>query len=128
MSEHLLISSGSDFEKLAGYSRAVVQGPWVFVSGTTGYDYTTMSLPPEFVAQAHACFRNIEAALNQAGASLKDVVRARYIVTDPRHGMGFLAIAGEYFGEIRPAATLIVAGLLVPEMKVEAEVTAFRLV
>ncbi|HEY9214048.1 MAG TPA: RidA family protein [Ancylobacter sp.] len=126
MTERRLISSGSPFEAVAGYSRAVVDGDFIFVSGTTGYDYAAMSLPEGVEEQAHGCFRNIAAALEQAGGSLADVVRVRYIITSPDYAEAVFPIFGQYFGEIRPAATLIVAGLLQPEMKIEIEVTARR--
>ncbi|QIB33227.1 RidA family protein [Ancylobacter pratisalsi] len=121
-----LISSGSRFEAEGGYSRAVVDGADIFVSGTTGYDYATMTLPEDVGAQAHACFRNIAAALAEAGASLDDVVRVHYIVTRADYADVLFPIFGQYFAKARPAATLIVAGLLVPEMKIEIEVTARR--
>ncbi len=121
-----LISSGSAFEKAAGYSRAVVEGDWVFVSGTTGFDYGSMSISEDVVEQVHQTFRNIEAALRQAGASLADVVRANYIVPDIADWPSITPILGQYFGEIRPASTAIVAGLVDPRMKIEIEVTAKR--
>lgn len=121
-----LISSNSTFEKVAGYSRAVVDGRDVFVSGTTGYDYAAMRLPDDLVEQTRGCFRNIAAALAEAGSSLDDVVRVRYIVARAEYADVVLPIFGEYFAEARPAATLIVAGLLQPEMMIEIEVTARR--
>ena len=122
-----LISTGSPFEKAAGYSRAVVDGDFCFVAGTTGYDYTTMIMPADVPTQAENCFRTIAAALQEAGFSLADVVRATYYVTDRADADAVFAAAGRHFGDIRPAATLlIVAGLLKPEMKVEIEVTAKR--
>lgn len=124
--ERRRISSGSPFEAAAGYSRAVVDGDFVFVSGTTGYDYATMSMPECVEDQTHACFRTIAAVLEEAGSSLGDVVRVRYIVTDVAYAERVFPIFGQYFGTIRPAATLIVAGLLKPEMKIEIEVTARR--
>ncbi|MPT23206.1 MAG: RidA family protein [Starkeya sp.] len=120
------ISSGSAFEAEAGYSRAVVDGNDIFVSGTTGYDYAAMELPEDLVAQTHGCFRNIAAALAEAGASLDDVVRVRYIVTEADYAATVFPIFGQYFAKARPAATLIVAGLLQPQMKIEIEVTARR--
>lgn len=120
------ISSGSAFEAEAGYSRAVVDGNDIFVSGTTGYDYAAMELPEDLVAQTHGCFRNIAAALAEAGASLDDVVRVRYIVTEAAYAATVFPIFGQYFAKARPAATLIVAGLLQPQMKIEIEVTARR--
>ncbi|MCB4770791.1 RidA family protein [Ancylobacter sp. Lp-2] len=121
-----LISTGSPFETEAGYSRAVVDGNDIFVSGTTGYDYATMTLPESVEEQAHGCFRNIAATLKEADAALSDVVRVRYIITRPEYADIVFPIFGQYFGTVRPAATLIVAGLLKPEMKIEIEVTARR--
>jgi enamine deaminase RidA (YjgF/YER057c/UK114 family) len=122
-----LITTGSPFEKAFGYSRAVVQDPFVFVAGTTGYDYATMELPEDAADQARNCWRTIDKVLREAGASLADVVRATYYVTDPAHAEPVLRVCGEVLAEIRPAsAILIVAGLLRPEMKVEIEVTAMR--
>jgi enamine deaminase RidA (YjgF/YER057c/UK114 family) len=122
-----LISTGSPFEKTAGYSRAVVEGDFCFVAGTTGYDYTTMVMPPSIEEQTRNCFRTITRALSEAGFALADVVRATYYVTDRADGERVLPICGEFLANIRPAATiLIVAGLLKPEMKVEIEVTAHR--
>jgi enamine deaminase RidA (YjgF/YER057c/UK114 family) len=119
-----LISSGSAFEKAAGYSRAVVEGEWVFVSGTTGFDYANMTISDELEEQVHQTFRNIAAALEQAGASLADVVRANYILTRAEDWPRITPLLGRYFGAIRPANTAIVAGLVDPRMRVEIEVTA----
>jgi enamine deaminase RidA (YjgF/YER057c/UK114 family) len=121
-----LISTGSPFEKQAGYSRAVAQGNWCFVSGTTGYDYATMSMPESVEAQARNIFATIGKALSDAGFTFADVVRANYIVTDPAYSEAVFKVTGEVFGEIRPAATMIVSALIRSEMKVEIEVTAFR--
>ena len=122
-----LISTGSPFEKTAGYSRAVVDGDLAFVSGTTGYDYKTMTMPADITAQARNCFDTIEKALQEGGFALADVVRATYYVTDAREADALFAVCGERLGDIRPAATLlVVAALLKPEMKVEIEVTARR--
>ncbi|ACA17687.1 Endoribonuclease L-PSP [Methylobacterium sp. 4-46] len=119
------IDGGSPFEKAYGYSRAVVEGGFVFVSGTTGYDYAAMTMPEDAAAQAEACWRTIAAVLEQAGASLERVVRATYYVTDRAEAEAVLAVCGRVMGAVRPAATLVVvAGLLRPEMKVEIEVTA----
>ena len=126
MTDRRLISSGSAFEKVAGYSRAVVDGEWVFVSGTTGFDYAAMTIDEDVVQQTHQTFHNIEAALRQAGASLADVVRANYIVPNAEDWPTITPILGQYFGEIRPASTAIVAGLVDPRMKIEIEVTARR--
>jgi enamine deaminase RidA (YjgF/YER057c/UK114 family) len=121
-----LISSGSPFEKTAGYSRAVVQGDWCFVSGTTGYDYATMSMPEGIEAQTRNCLTTIEAALVEAGFSLKDAVRNHYYVTDAAYADIVFPILGEAFGDIRPAATMVVCDLIKPEMLIEIEVTAFK--
>ena len=121
------ITTGSPFEDFAGYSRAIVDGDFVFVSGTTGYDYQSMRMPEEIEAQTRNCFMTIGKALDQAGFALADVVRARYYIVDPADADRVLKICGEMFAEIRPAATLVVvAGLLRPEMKIEIEVTAKR--
>lgn len=120
-----LISTGSPFETAFGYSRAVVDGDFVFVSGTTGYDYVTMTLPEDAADQARNIFKTLAAVLMEAGSSLSQVVRAQYFVTDRNHCEPVLTICGEVFGAIRPAAAIyVVAGLLKPEMKVEIEVTA----
>ena len=120
-----LISTGSPFETAFGYSRAVIDGGFVFVSGTTGYDYATMTMPDDPAAQARNIFATIEKVLQEAGASLADVVRAQYFVTDRAYCEPLLAVCGEVFGTIRPAAGIyVVAGLLKSEMKVEIEVTA----
>jgi enamine deaminase RidA (YjgF/YER057c/UK114 family) len=122
-----LISTGSPFEKTAGYSRAVVDGDFAFVAGTTGYDYTTMTMPADITRQSRNCFRTIEAALKEAGFAMADIVRATYYLTDAGEADAHFAVCGEILGEIRPAATLlIVVGLYKPEMKVEIEVTAKR--
>lgn len=122
-----LISTGSPFEKTAGYSRAVVDGDFCLVSGTTGYDYTTMTLPADVTAQTQNCFKTIEAALKEAGFAMADIVRASYFITDANDADKVFAVTGAHLGEIRPAATLlVVAGLYKPEMKVEIEVTAKR--
>lgn len=111
-------------EKAAGYSRAVVDGDWCFVAGTTGYDYANMTMPDDVVAQTRNCLKTIGEILLEAGFGLEHVVRARYIVTDAAHVEPVFAVLGETFGDIRPAATMIIAGLVKPEMKVEIEVTA----
>jgi enamine deaminase RidA (YjgF/YER057c/UK114 family) len=122
-----LISTGSPFEKAAGFSRAVVDGDFAFVAGTTGYDYATMVMPTDVTSQTRNCFKTIEAALKDGGFSMADIVRATYYVTDVKNADAVLAVCGERLGDIRPAATLlVVAGLLRPEMKVEVEVTAKR--
>ena len=119
-----LISSGSTFERDIGYSRAVVDGDWIFVSGTTGYDYATMTIPDGIVEQTEQCLRNIEAALAEAGASLRDVVRVTYIVPRADEFQQCWPTLREHFGEIRPAATMISAGLADARMRIEIEVTA----
>ncbi|MGH0001890.1 RidA family protein [Pseudovibrio ascidiaceicola] len=126
MSERTLISSGSPFEKTAGYSRAVVDGDFVHVAGTTGYDYSTMQMPEDVGAQVVNALETIKSALGEAGCSLKDVVRARYYVTDRSNVEAVFAVLGEYFGEIRPAATMVICALIKEEMKVEIEVMARR--
>lgn len=121
-----LISSGSTFEQQIGYSRAVVQGDWVFVSGTTGFDYTTMTIAPDIETQTDQCLRNIEAALQQAGASLRDVVRVTYVLPDGSEFAKTWPVLQRYFGEVRPAAMMISAGLADPRMRIEIEVTALK--
>ena len=122
-----LISTGSPFEKTAGYSRAVIDGDFAFVAGTTGYDYTTMTMPADVTSQARNCFKTIEVTLQGAGFAMADIVRATYYVTDAKDADAVLAVCGEVLGDIRPAATLlVVVGLYKPEMKVEIEVTAKR--
>ena len=122
-----LISTGSPLEKTVGYSRAVVDGDFAFVAGTTGYDYATMTMPPDVTSQSRNCFRTIEAALKEGGFAMADIVRATYYVTDAKDVDAHFAVCGEILGDIRPAATLlIVVGLARPEMKVEIEVTAKR--
>jgi enamine deaminase RidA (YjgF/YER057c/UK114 family) len=122
-----LISTCSPFEKTAGYSRAVIDGDLAFVSGTTGYDYATMTMPADVTNQTRNCFKTIETALKEGGFAMSDIVRATYYVTDVKDADPVFAVCGEQLGEIRPAATLlVVAGLLKPEMKIEIEVTAKR--
>lgn len=120
------ISTGSPFEAALGYSRAVVKGPWCFVSGTTGYDYTTMTMPDSAAEQARNAFATIFATLAEAGFSPLDIVRVQYTVTDPALVEQIAPVLGEALKEALPAATMVVAGLIRPEMKVEIEVTAFR--
>lgn len=119
-----LISSGSAFEKVAGYSRAVVDGEWIFVSGTTGFDYKTMTIAEDIAAQARQTFANIEAALAEAGASLADVVRAHYYLPRAEDWPAVAPLLGQYFGDIRPASTAVICGLVDPRMRIEIEVTA----
>ena len=121
-----LISTGSPFEKTAGYSRAVVQGDWCFVAGTTGYDYSTMSMPEAVEDQARNALGTIAKALEEAGFEMADVVRSHYYVTDRAFVSRVYPVFGEAFGDIRPAATLLVCDLAEPEMKIEIEVTALR--
>lgn len=121
-----LISSGSRFEEQIGYSRAVVAGDWIFVSGTTGFDYSDMSISDDLLTQTEQCLLNIEAALQQAGASLKDVVRVTYVLPDGGEFEQCWPVLRKYFGEVRPAAMMISAGLADPRMKIEIEVTALK--
>jgi enamine deaminase RidA (YjgF/YER057c/UK114 family) len=121
-----LIASGSTFEAQIGYSRAVAQGDWVFVSGTTGFDYSKMAISDDIVEQAEQCFRNIESALRQAGASLADVVRVHYILPDAASFERCWPVTRKYFGEVRPAATMFSAALADPRIKIEIEVTALK--
>ncbi len=121
-----LISSGSPFEAEAGYSRAVVDGEWIFVAGTTGFDYARMTIAEDPAEQARQAFRNITAALAEAGASLADIVRVRYYVPAIADWPDIVPVLGEIFGTIRPAATALVCGLVDPRMKIEIEVTARR--
>ena len=108
-----LISTGSPFEKTAGYSRAVIDGDFAFVAGTTGYDYATMTMPADVTSQTRNCFKTIEAALKEAGFAMADIVRATYYITDARDADAHFAVCGEVLGDIRPAATLlVVAGSL----------------
>jgi enamine deaminase RidA (YjgF/YER057c/UK114 family) len=121
-----LISSGSTFEAQIGYSRAVVAGDWVFVSGTTGFDYATMSISESLLEQTEQCLKNIEAALRQAGSSLSDVVRVNYVLPNAGEFEQCWPVLRRYFGEVRPAAMMISAGLVDPRMKIEIEVTALK--
>jgi len=121
-----LITSGSPFEEAIAYSRAVAQGDWVFVSGTTGFDYSTMTISPDVEAQTRQCLENISEALRQAGASLSDVVRVHYILPNGDDFESCWPVLREYFGDVRPAATMISAKLLDPRMRIEIEVTALR--
>jgi enamine deaminase RidA (YjgF/YER057c/UK114 family) len=120
------ISSGSDFERDIGYSRAVVDGDWVHVSGTTGFDYAAMTIADDVVAQAERAIANIQAALREAGASLTDVVRVRYLLPDRADFEPCWPVLRRAFGEARPAATMQVCGLSDPRMRIEIEVTARR--
>jgi len=119
-----LISSGSTFEAQIGYSRAVVDGDWIFVSGTTGFDYAKMTIADDVVAQAEQCLKNIEGALREAGSSLADTVRVTYILPNGADFAACWPVLRKYFGDVRPAATMISAGLADPRMKIEIQVTA----
>jgi enamine deaminase RidA (YjgF/YER057c/UK114 family) len=126
MTEKRLISTGSAFEQTMGYSRAVVQGDWCFMSGVTGYDYATMQIPDDPAAQAANCFATIRSVLTDAGFTMQDIVRVQYTITERSIADAIIPILGATLGEIRPAATMVIAGLFTPEMKVEIEVTAFK--
>src|SRR5271165_2728767 len=121
-----LIASGSTFETDVAYSRAVVDDDWIFVAGTTGFDYSTMSISSDVVEQTEQAFRNIEAALRQAGSALADVVRVTYILPDAKEFPRCWPVLRKYFGDIRPAATMISAGLVDERLRIEIEVTARR--
>lgn len=121
-----LISSGSTFEQEIAYSRAVVDGKWIFVSGTTGFDYAAMTISDDIVEQTEQCFRNIRQALSDAGATLEDIVRVTYIVPDGSQFKQCWPVLRKYLENIRPAATMISAGLADPRMHIEIEVTARR--
>ena len=121
-----LISSGSTFEAEIGYSRAVVQGEWVFVSGTTGFDYSSMTISDSLLEQTEQCLKNIEAVLSKAGANLRDVVRVTYVLPTGTDFPECWPVLRKYFGEVRPAAMMISAGLSDPRMKIEIEVTALK--
>jgi enamine deaminase RidA (YjgF/YER057c/UK114 family) len=120
------ISSGSTYEEQIGYSRAVVVGDWVFVSGTTGFDYATMTIADDVVAQTEQCFQKMAAALAQAGCTLDDVVRVNYVLPDGRDFEACWPVLRKYLGKAKPAAMVITAGLLDPRMKIEIEVTALK--
>ena len=121
-----LISSGSPFEAQMAYSRAVVVGDWVFVSGTTGFDYSTMTISGDISEQTDQCFKNIASALQQAGSSLADVVRVTYVLPDASQFESCWPVLQKYFGDVRPAAMMISAGLLDARMLIEIEVTALK--
>ena len=121
-----LISSGSRFEAEIGYSRAVVDGDWVFVSGTTGFDYAAMTISDDLVEQTEQCLKNITAALARAGAGIQDVVRVNYVLPAGNDFSRCWPTLRKYFGEVRPAAMMISAGLADPRMRIEIEVTARR--
>ena len=125
-SKRRLISTGSSFEQTMAYSRAVVQGDWCFVSGVTGYDYSDMSLPENVVAQVRNCFETIDKVLIEAGFTMSDIARVQYVVTDRALVPLLGPVLEHYLGEVRPAATMIIADLIEPVMKIEIEVTAFK--
>ncbi|HEV8197623.1 MAG TPA: RidA family protein [Gemmatimonadales bacterium] len=119
-----LISSGSTFESQIGYSRAVVDGRWVFVSGTTGFDYANMTISDDLIEQTEQCMKNILAALEEAGAAMKDVVRVTYLLPNAAEFEQCWPVLRRYFEDVRPAATMFSAGLADPRMKIEIQVTA----
>jgi enamine deaminase RidA (YjgF/YER057c/UK114 family) len=125
MSRHL-ISTGSPFEETYAYSRAVVQGDWCFVAGTTGYDYSTMKMPERALEQARNALRTIAETLAKAGFEMADVVRVQHTITDPAVQEEIAPALQEALGDVRPAGTMVVAGLVAPEMKIEIEVTALK--
>lgn len=120
------ISTGSPFEATMGYSRAVVKSGWCFVSGVTGYDYATMQMPHGIADQADNCFRTITKVLAEAGFEMSDIVRVQYTMVSPELVDALIPVLGANLGQIKPAATMVIAGLIRPEMKVEIEVTAFK--
>lgn len=120
------ISSGSPFEEEFAYGRAVAKGDWCFVAGTTGYDYATMTMPEAALEQARAAFRTIDTTLARAGFAMGDIVRVQYTITDPALRHEVAPALREALGAVRPAGTMVVAGLIEPEMKIEIEVTAYR--
>lgn len=120
------ISTGSPFEKTLGYSRAIVKGDWCFVSGVTGYDYATMTMPENVADQARNCFATIFKVLSEAGFTQDDIVRVQYTLTDAALMEAVTPALGEAMGEVRPAATIVIAGLIKREMLIEVEVTAFK--
>jgi len=124
--ERKLISSGSTFENQIGYSRVVVDGNWIFVSGTTGFDYETMRIADDVVLQTEQCLKNIDSALQQADSQMSDVVRVLYILPNVAEFEQCWPVLRKYFGDIRPAATMISAGLSDSRMKIEIQVTALR--
>ena len=120
------ITTGSPFEETFAYSRAVVQGDWCFCAGTTGYDYETMSMPEDPAEQTRNIFQTIKNALDQAGFEMADIVRIQVTVTDPAHWQASAEVVREFLGDVRPANTTVVGGLMTPEMKIEIEATAYR--
>jgi enamine deaminase RidA (YjgF/YER057c/UK114 family) len=126
MSTRQRISSGSTFETDIAYSRAVVQGDWVFVSGTTGFDYATMTIADGLLEQTEQALKNIATALEQAGSSLQDVVRVTYVLPNGAEFPECWPVLRKYFGAVRPAAMMISAGLADPRMRIEIEITALK--
>ena len=126
MVERILISTGSTFEESIGYSRAVVHGDWLFVSGTTGYDYTSMTISDDIIEQTEQCISNIKATLMKANAKLSDIVRVTYILPDSSLFERCHPTLKKYFGQIKPAATMLSAGLANDKMLIEIEVTAIK--
>jgi enamine deaminase RidA (YjgF/YER057c/UK114 family) len=120
------ISTGSPFEKTLGYSRAIVKGDWCFVSGVTGYDYSTMTMPENVADQARNCFATIFKVLEEGGFAPEDIVRVQYTLTDAALMEAVTPALGAAMGEVRPAATIVIARLIKPEMLIEVEVTAFK--
>lgn len=120
------ISTGSVFEETMGYSRAIVKGGWCFMSGVTGYDYATMEMPNNVAGQARNCFATIDDVLRQAGFTFADIVRVQYTVVSVDLVAELVPVLGDALGAVRPAATMVIAGLIRPEMLVEIEVTAFK--
>lgn len=120
------ISTGSPFEATMGYSRAIIKGGWCFVSGVTRYDYGSMTMPESPTEQARNCFSTISSVLHQGGFAMEDIVRVQYTLVDRAFLDEIIPVLGEVLGDIRPAATMVIAGLIRPEMKIEIEVTAFR--
>jgi enamine deaminase RidA (YjgF/YER057c/UK114 family) len=121
-----LVSTGSPFEEKFAYSRAVAQGDWCFVAGTTGYDYSRMEMPEAAADQTRNIFRTIERAMAEAGFAMADIVRLRVVVTDPAHWEEAAPVVREFMGQVRPANMAVVSALLMPEMKIEVEATAYR--
>lgn len=124
--ERKFISSGSSFEKEIGYSRAVVDGNWIFISGTSGFDYEKMTISEDIISQTEQCLKNIISTLKQAESKIQDVVRVTYILPDSSEFESCWPILKKYFGEIRPAATMFSAGLVDSRMKIEIQVTALK--
>ncbi len=121
-----LISTGSPFEREIGYSRAVVQGDWCFISGVTGYDYTTMEMPGDVAAQAENCFATLRGVIQDAGFAFEDIIQVRYMITDRALVDQAIPVLGKHLGDIRPAATMAICDLMKPEMKIEIEAAAFK--